>query len=40
MWTSNNSEIAPEALDRIGALYDIERDINGQPPEMRRTHPS
>jgi transposase len=27
--------IAREALDRIGALYDIERDINGQPPEIR-----
>lgn len=35
IWTSNKSEIAREALDRIGALYDIERDINGQPPEIR-----
>ena len=26
-WTSHKSEIAREALDRIGALYDIERDI-------------
>ena len=24
-----------EALDRIGALYDIEREINGQPAEIR-----
>ena len=35
IWTSNRSEIARDALDRIGALYDIERDINGQPPEIR-----
>ncbi|MBY3544964.1 IS66 family transposase [Rhizobium laguerreae] len=35
IWTSNKSEIAREALDRIGALYDIERGINGQPPETR-----
>ena len=35
IWTSNKSEIAREALDRIGALYDIERSINGQPPEIR-----
>ena len=35
IWTSNKSEIARDALDRIGALYDIERDINGQPPEIR-----
>jgi transposase len=37
IWTSNKSEIAREALDRIGALYDIERGINGQPPEIRLT---
>jgi len=30
-WISTKSEIAREALDRIGKLYDIERDINGQP---------
>ncbi|CUX06949.1 transposase [Agrobacterium fabacearum S56] len=35
IWTSNKSEITRDALDRIGALYDIERDINGQPPEIR-----
>jgi len=35
IWTSNKAEIAREALDRIGALYDIEQSINGQPPEIR-----
>jgi transposase len=30
------SPIASEALDRIGALYGIEADIRGQPPEERR----
>ena len=34
-WTSTKSEIAREALDRIGKLYDIERDINGQPADIR-----
>jgi len=34
-WTSTKSEIAREALDRIGKLYDIERDINGQPADAR-----
>uniref|UniRef100_UPI0025BCBA11 IS66 family transposase n=1 Tax=Marivita sp. TaxID=2003365 RepID=UPI0025BCBA11 len=34
-WTSTKSEIAREALDRIGKLYDIERDINGQPADTR-----
>lgn len=34
-WTSTGSEIAREALDRIGALYDIERDITGKPAEIR-----
>ena len=34
-WTSTKSEIACEALDRIGKLYDIERDINGQPADIR-----
>lgn len=42
VWTATGSEIAREALDRIGALYDIERDITGQPAEIRvaarRTH--
>jgi len=35
VWTSTKSEIAREALDRIGALYDIERDITGQPADVR-----
>ncbi len=34
-WTSTKPEIAREALDWIGKLYDIERDINGQPAEAR-----
>lgn len=34
-WSSTNSEIAREALDRIGKFYDIERDINGQPADVR-----
>lgn len=34
-WTSTKSEIAREALDRIGKFYDIERDINGQPANVR-----
>ena len=34
-WTSTKSEIAREALDRIGELYDIERDINGKPADAR-----
>lgn len=35
IWTSNKSEIAREALDHIGALYDVERDIAGQPADVR-----
>ena len=34
-WASTKSEIAREALDRIGKLYDIERDINRQPTDVR-----
>ena len=34
-WTSTKSEIAREALDRIGKLYDIEGDIRGQSAEAR-----
>jgi transposase len=34
-WDKTKSAIAREALDRIGALYDIEREINGQPAETR-----
>src|SRR6056297_212889 len=36
VWTSTRSEIAKEALDRIGKLYDIERRIAGQSAELRR----
>ena len=36
VWTSDKSEIAREALDRIGKLYDIERQIAGQPADVRR----
>ena len=36
VWTATRSEIAKEALDRIGALYDIEREITGRPPDERR----
>ena len=35
VWTATKSGIAREALDRIGALYDIERMITGQPAEIR-----
>ena len=38
-WTihqANGSTVAKEALDRIGALYAIEQDIRGQPPDDRR----
>jgi hypothetical protein len=34
---SNGSKIAKEALDRIGALFDIERTIVGHPAEIRRS---
>ena len=34
-WASTKSEVAREALDRIGKFYDVERDINGQPPGVR-----
>lgn len=35
VWASTKSEIAGEALDRIGAIYDIERDIAGQSADVR-----
>lgn len=35
VWSSTSSEIAREALDRIGELYDIERKISGQPADIR-----
>ena len=34
--TATKSKIAREALDRIGDLYDIERQINGQSRDARR----
>ena len=37
VWTGTKSEIAKEALDRIGKFYDIERDISGLSAEARRT---
>jgi transposase len=33
---ANGSPIARQALDRIGALFDIERAIAGKPPDRRR----
>ena len=36
VWTTAKSEIAREALDRIGAIYDIEREITGQSAEQRK----
>ncbi len=36
VWKSTDSPIARQALERIGALYDIERKINGRPAEDRR----
>jgi transposase len=38
VWKATDSEIAREALDRIGALYDVERLINTKPAEQRRAH--
>lgn len=34
-WASTKSDIAREALDRIGKLYDIERDLGGKPADVR-----
>jgi transposase len=36
VWKSTGSQIALEALERIGALYNIEREITGRPAEERR----
>ena len=35
-WASHQSKIARQALDRIGALFDIERTIAGHAPDIRR----
>lgn len=34
-WTSTKTEIARAAREGIGKISDIERDINGQPAEVR-----
>ncbi|CUH81899.1 MULTISPECIES: IS66 family transposase [Tropicibacter] len=36
VWETTRSEIAREALDRIGKLYDVERQIAGQPAGLRK----
>ena len=36
LFEATNSPIAKESLDRIGALYGIESDIRGKPPDERR----
>jgi transposase len=33
---ANGSAIAAEAVQRIGALYDIEREVRGKPADLRR----
>jgi transposase len=33
---ANGSAIASEAVQRIGAVYDIEREIRGKPADLRR----
>lgn len=33
---ATNSAVAREALERIGSLYDVERDIRGKPPDERK----
>jgi len=33
---AHGSHVASEALERIGALYGIEKDIRGRPPDERR----
>jgi transposase len=35
-WSEHKSTLAKAALDRIGALFDIERPIAGSPPDIRR----
>jgi transposase len=37
IYTSNKSPLAAEALARIGKLYEIEAEIRGQPPDVRRS---
>ncbi len=35
VWKATDSPIAREALERIGALYDVEAAINGKPRDIR-----
>jgi transposase len=37
LFEAHDSPIAKEALERIGALYGIEREIRGRPPDERKT---
>lgn len=37
LWTSQKLDLARDALDRIGALYDIEREIHGLSAKERRS---
>jgi transposase len=37
LYEAHQSPIAQEALERIGALYAIEREIRGRPPDERKT---
>ena len=37
IYVGGNAPIATEALARIGQLYEIEVEINGLPPELRRS---
>ncbi|MDO6724969.1 IS66 family transposase [Celeribacter halophilus] len=34
-WQKTKSAISREAIDRIGKIYDIEREINGRPADVR-----
>ena len=36
IFTATKSELAKHALEEIGRLYDVERQINGRPPEERK----
>src|SRR5213079_2508983 len=36
VYTANGSPIAKEALERIGRLYEVEKEINGRVPDHRR----
>jgi transposase len=36
LYEAHQSPIAKEALERIGALYGIEREIRGRPPDQRK----